>query len=347
MGNPPMAVFTEKQISTENYWRAIILYGRNVATYKFALGLALLELAEKDSTFVKLEDLAVPFSKYMSTHLKKVDSQITSASSKYLDACRQFNKGEVNLDQLVTTTTKLGFVNVIDAFHIVNQQELPERFFIDDREAKKGIEITDHLLKMKESIQFSNLPFEVEARWRLVETAWSMSLSPELLDVTYDENSQVLYTSHDRSKRISITSSKDALNGYQRGKCFYCFDDIMIESGSDLLADVDHVFPITSLAPIEPLVNFNGIWNLVLSCKNCNRGIGGKFALIPDLKYIERLHRRNSYLIESHHPLRETLIKQTGKTEPERQNFLQKRFDTAKSFLIHTWSAKYENEPVF
>jgi hypothetical protein len=30
--------FLEVQPSIENYWRALILFGRNVASYKFALG---------------------------------------------------------------------------------------------------------------------------------------------------------------------------------------------------------------------------------------------------------------------------------------------------------------------
>ena len=40
---------------------------------------------------------------------------------------------------------KLGFQNVIDAFHIVDQSEVPELFFIDERKTGKGIRITDHV----------------------------------------------------------------------------------------------------------------------------------------------------------------------------------------------------------
>jgi hypothetical protein len=36
--------FLEVQPSVENCWRALILFGLNVASYKFALGKALLEL---------------------------------------------------------------------------------------------------------------------------------------------------------------------------------------------------------------------------------------------------------------------------------------------------------------
>ena len=38
-----MSEFYEIEPSLENYWRAIILFGRNVASYKFALAKALIE----------------------------------------------------------------------------------------------------------------------------------------------------------------------------------------------------------------------------------------------------------------------------------------------------------------
>ena len=37
-----MALFEETQPSLDGYWRAIILFGRNVASYKFALGQSLM-----------------------------------------------------------------------------------------------------------------------------------------------------------------------------------------------------------------------------------------------------------------------------------------------------------------
>jgi hypothetical protein len=67
---------------------------------------------------------------------------------------------------------KLGFNNVIDAFHVVNQQEIPVRFYADERKSsRKGIRVCDELFKLKQEFQAKNLPNETEARWRLVETA--------------------------------------------------------------------------------------------------------------------------------------------------------------------------------
>src|ERR1019366_4972836 len=94
----------------------------------------------------------------------------------------------------------------------------------------------------------------------------------------------------------------------------------------------------TLLARAETDENLNGVWNLVLACRECNRGEKGKSARVPHLNYLERLHKRNTFLIDSHHPLRETLIAQTGATEPLRQRFLQQQYDAATLLLIHHWS---------
>jgi len=340
-------LFTEEYPSLESYWRGIILFGLNVASFKFALGNSLLEIAEKGATKVSLEELAEPFSHHLTEHLKTADKQGTSRSSKFLDICRKYNQGEISKDELINATVKLGFVNVIDAFHIVNRKETPVRFFIDNRkDSKSGIILTDEVFRLKESIQQVNLPHEIEARWRLVETAWDLNISRNLINVHYDSDGGIIYTHNRHFKRINITSCRNALNGYQKGKCFYCFSDISVVEGSEGITDVDHFFPhILKVRRIIP--NLNGIWNLVLACKRCNRGIEGKSARIPALKFLERLNKRNEFFIQSHHPLRETLISQTGIGQKERIDFLQYCYKEAKDHLLHNWTPVFENEPAF
>ncbi len=170
---------------------------------------------------------------------------------------------------------------------------------------------------------------------------------PALLSVSYDNKSSLFYVRNELRERIDVTSSRDALNGYQKGKCFYCFRDICIVPRSANLADVDHFIPHTLLSRSETDDNLNGIWNLVLACRECNRGEKGKSARVPGLNYLERLHRRNTFLIDSHHPLRETLIAQTGATEASRQAFLQRQYTSAKLLLIHEWSPAEELEAAF
>ena len=342
-----MTKFTEVQPTLENYWRSIILFGRNVASYKFALGKSLLELARNGTEVVTLDQLADPFSRKICDHLRHTDKQATSKSSRYLDICRKFNTGEVEEEELLDATAKLGFNNVIDAFHIVHDGEVGVRFFTDERKgSEKGVRLTQELFQLTEQFQYRNLPAEVEARWRLVETAWELAIPRHVLTVGYDADTELLVVNNRNLERRTITGCRDALNGYQKGKCFYCFGDISVEANSDDLADVDHFFP-HALKPHGFGESVDGVWNLVLACQSCNRGPQGKFAQLPQLEFLERLNKRNSFFIDSHHPLRETLIQQTGGSEKVRRKFLQTAYKMSKELLIRNWHPKDEHEPAF
>ena len=236
-----MTVFFENDPSNSSFWRSIILYGKNVASYKFALAKSLIELKSNNKEFISLEELSEPFSSNICEHLKHNEKQITSSSSTFLDNCKKFNLEQITRDELISVTKKIGFNNVIDAFHEVNGKTIPNRFFIDERKTKKGIQLTDNFFKLYELKESENFYDEVEARWNLVETAWKLKLSPNLLDIDYDETSGLLVTNK-KEKRIAVTSAKNALNGYQKSKCFFCFDYISIISGSEKLSHVDHFF---------------------------------------------------------------------------------------------------------
>lgn len=321
-----MAEFYEIEPTLENYWRSVILFGRNVASYKFALAKSLYALKVEGKTQVTLDQLAVPFSQYICEHLKLVDKQATSNSSKFLDFCRAYNNHDIGQNTLINKTVQYGFVNVIDAFHVVHGQELSQRFFIDARKAQGGIILTDEIFKLFDHQNGSDLIDETEARWRLVETAWSMNLPKNLVQIEHDDTGTLV--ANNKIRRVNVTSAKAALNGYQKSKCFYCFRPITITAALDESADVDHFFP-HKLRYCDPQKPINGVANLVLSCITCNRGEKGKFDRLPSIDLLKKLHKRNEYLITSHHPLRETLIAQTGFTEQKRQAFLQDAYHCA------------------
>lgn len=326
-----MARFLEVQPTIENQWRALILFGRNVASYKFALGKALLDLRRQPGDLIKLEDLAVPFADNIRAHLRGAPKQATSRSSRFLDACQKANDGAISPEELRKLTISIGFNNVIDAFHRLGPADIPTRFYIDERQANGGIRLTDELRRLTEVLHPDDLLEEAEARWRLVETAWELGVNQSLIE--FDTTSENLIAVR-RDGRVTVTSSRAALNGYQKGHCFYCFAPISIEGGP-AQADVDHFLPWAARIHIDG--NVNGIWNLVLSCRDCNRGVGGKSSFVPSLKLLERLHTRNEFLITSHHPLRETLMRQTGLDEPSRVGFLQRNWSAALSALIARW----------
>ena len=156
---------------------------------------------------------------------------------------------------------------------------------------------------------------------------------------TYDESATTLLLPNSSMRRVSVTSCRDALNGYQQGRCFYCSAPITIVSG-DAQADVDHFFP-HMLRQTNLGTSINGVWNLVLACRGCNRGPGGKSARVPARHLLERLHDRNEFLIGSHHPLRETLIQQTGSTAPLRRAYLSAFDEAAYGHLIHRWKPRH------
>ena len=340
-----MAIFFENDPTLQSYWRSIILYGRNVASYKFALGKALIDLNKNPNDLIKLEDLALPFANHLCDHLKENEKQITSSNSKFLNTLKKSINGEIKVEERNHITKKLGFVNVIDAFHEVNGKTIPKRFFIDERKENSGIRLTDHFYKLFELQESENFLNEVEARWRLVETAWKIGVAVKLVQVQHDSIGEKFYI-NTKLGRINVTSSKNALNGYQKSKCFFCFDYISIIKRSLNLCNVDHFFPDTLKSKDFPGY-VDGIWNLVLACKDCNRGEGGKFAKVPSLKFLERLNRRNEYFCSSHHPLRETIMSQTGQTKDQRTKFLQKCYNSAKSKLIHNWDVEPKGTSIF
>jgi 5-methylcytosine-specific restriction endonuclease McrA len=331
-----MAFVSAKSVETDE-WRSIILFGLNVATYKFALAKSLIELGRDEQEVVSLEDLAVPFAKHLCQHLDEVDTQGTFRHSRFLDACRFYNAGKIQHDELITATALLGFVNVIDAFHHLRGADTSTRFFIDERKTSNGgIRLTDTLLQLAHSTESHNYFSEIEARWRLVETAWESRRAGDPMTVLYDSPRELLVPAL-LGKRKPIAEVRPALNGYQKGHCFYCYRPILIVPDSSDPADVDHFFPHVLMSRGLP-VDLDGVWNLVLACQECNRGTGGKMAAVPAVEYLEHLRLRNEYLIWSHHPLRDTLMASTGDNPANRRRFLRTVWDmTAESSVRTDW----------
>ena len=329
-----------------DYWRGIVLYGRNVQSYKFALSAALLELAPDGGDLLKLADLAPTYAKHLCRHLQLADKQGTARSSRFLNTCRAYNAGQATETKLLDDTIRLGFNNVIGAFHVVSGEPIDEPFFVDERKTAGGIRITDRVSQLRETNQYLSLSAETEARWRLVETAWELNVTRSVIEVQHDRDDEELFAIGKNNRRKAITNSRDALNGYQRGHCFYCFDSISLDPESLLLPDVDHFIPHAA-GKLMPRLNLDGIWNLVLACKDCNRGVAGKFDKLPEKHLLERLNTRNEYLIGSNHPLKETLIAQTGSTPKDRASFLSLAYQDSWALILNRWSPAERGHAIF
>ncbi len=298
-------------------WRAVLLFGSNTASYKFALGGALLELARSGQDEIKLEDLAVPFAYRVCEHLKTEDRQALNPDSTFLNACRDYNNESIELDELVSAVLNQGFRYVFDAFHRVDGEDVAPFFSLEGPGSNKKLILSPDLPREAPD-RIDLLDGELESRWKLVEAAWAARVPAALLDVEYSEDSQSLSVIRTSSGgRSAVGNAAYALSGYQGGRCFYCRVALNSEE-LDTRTNVDHVFPY-ELAQHLTARNIDRIWNLVAACFKCN---STKSARLPHFKFLAKLSQRNEYFVKSHHPLREALIWATGRTTKQRTDFI-------------------------
>ena len=172
-GRMPDKEFIDEYLTTgsteESNFRSVILFGRNTASYKFALAKALFDLAMQGKDLMTLDQLAIPYTKHLIEHVEKHPRQATNPSSKFIGACEDYVKGTTTYDQLISTAVKLGFKDVLDAFHVVNKGNIPIRFFEKDfTGGVKRLILTDEVFELANSDEASNILQEIESRWNLV-----------------------------------------------------------------------------------------------------------------------------------------------------------------------------------
>lgn len=327
------------------YLRSIVLFGDNTASYKFALTRSLLDLAGEQQTSVTLPDLAPHFAGHMLNHLQTGMAQGTMRNSIFLDAAQAHLNGQLGLEDLHALTVQRAFRYVLDLYHRLPGGDTSIQFYVQERKPRRLL-LTDELLAFTAG-QRRQLAQETEARWQLVEHAWTQARTGqrETHPVVFDPHSEDLVLVPWRYQtRGALTGFRPALSGYQKGRCFYCFGEVDLNDGE--LSHVDHFFP-WSLGFRLPDTDLNSVWNLVLACAECNNGAGGKFDALPDQRFLQRLHRRNSYLIDSHHPLRETLMVATGRSGQERWAFLSRLWHQMREWQPRSWKGRPEFEPLF
>lgn len=329
-------MFLDRAPTPENEFRALILLGANTASYKFALGRALLKFSARPDDLVRLDDLAGPFGRALCEHLAVAPKQASSTINKGLsEACDAFNRGDADEGALRDAVVRHGFTHVIDAFHVLRGGDIEDRFFLDERTTSKGIRITPALRALVEEDRVADLTDETEARWRVVETGWELGLTPSVIE--YDRTTDGLSIVTPERRR-ALRSCRSTLGGYQKGKCFFCFGPLQDGRSVD---HVDHFFP-WSLRSV--FGDADQIWNLVLACPTCNLT---KSDQTPALPLVERLHRRNEFYIASRHRLGGTIALQTGAHADDRRAFLQRTFDAVRTARIVLWTPQSRGEPAF
>lgn len=116
---------------------------------------------------ITLEELVVPFSNNLCEHLLTAPKQVTSKSSQFLDA-----------------------------FHVVNGGVIPVEFYK-----------TDEIFKLQDVVYFVDFMNEVESRWNLVETAWQLGVSRNVLNVKYDDENKLFFVNSDKLRHKDVTST--------------------------------------------------------------------------------------------------------------------------------------------
>lgn len=228
---------------------SVVLRGRNVGSFKFALAKSVLSLVEAGATSASLEELAVPFSQELCAHIKEVYIQSKSASSRFLDACRHFNSGVITEDELVTTTVLLGFHN-LEAFHAVGTGDVETRFFHDERQqCLSGIRFADELLAIASDAN-AKQPLEAEGESRRL-------VAP---DMTSDQRAQPCGSCTTDQREIARGTSTPSSSG-AAAKLRVQLDDVearlaaarkssavanLVLAGDDLRATWDYQVAVTT-----------------------------------------------------------------------------------------------------
>ena len=99
--------------------------------------------------------------------------------------------------------------------------------------------------------------------------SWGLPLGTRLVsfEMAPDQDAVDLYAPA-RLRPGPITGVRDALSGYQDGRCAYCrtpFNDIGISRVA-----VDHVLPWVLMIREWQDGDLHQVWNLVLACYACN-----------------------------------------------------------------------------
>lgn len=305
---PIIQTFNASDSSVAATLRTIVLFGKNTSTYKFALASTLLKLKPKDS--IAYEELRDDFILTLFRHYQINPHQYQAGENSLT---RAFDKYQIdhNWDSLLRVAQGSIYKYVFDAFHNVGGGSIKrEHILFEHVPNEKKLVLTDNINAILERPQLIDvLSNENESRWMIVEEAWKNSLSPNFLIYNKAEGNLVSVSSNERT---NLRSAVSVLLPYQHGNCFYCnkrLNTFAISSDSDF-PDVDHFVAHSYFnRPDMNLVNPDSIWNLVIACKDCNRGQDGKFERIPSLKFQQKLINRNVLFTEEHrHSLKNSIL---------------------------------------
>jgi len=309
-----------------DYWKAIVLYGLNQATYKIALGKTLLEFASNNQNTIEWHELSkVYLDKYIDRlGLNPLPQQSNPSRLTVMERIvTALQHKKITYNQAILEVSQNAFNDVVPRFQTIGtKKELVDNLFNHFDHGKK-IDLHDDIFKINESFN-AELLEELDARWGLLEGAFSMVQSDyDLINDIRDIYIQDSYS------RTTLTTNIPFLQGYQGNTCFYCGEPI-----GNLGIHVDHVLP-------RQVINHDEIWNLVLSHDICNLH---KNDSLVGIHYLEKLMARNENIMGSNHPWKKKIADKLGSTPNKRNSTTMYHYNNAKTILRNKF---WENSPSY
>jgi hypothetical protein len=320
--------------STQDHWKALVLYGLNTATYKIAFGKTLLKLSAEGTTTVPWEVLSRQFLDQYIARLS-VESPMpqldhpgrVTVMERVVAKCRS---GNIGYDQAIEMVGRHAFDDVVPRFQNLGRRSAFTGMFYEFT-AGQNLVLTDDLLKLSETNR-EELEAELDARWGLLEGAFKIGTN----NFQLNNDLRLIYIENGY-ERTSITKNIPFLQGYQGNTCFYCGEPI---HGSD--TEVDHVLP-------RQVIQHDEIWNLALAHSICN---GQKVDRLIGPHFLQKLIARNENIMGSNHPWKKRIEAALGKTKVQRKKTTEDHYANVSQILgWNYWGgdAGYspENDPFF
>jgi hypothetical protein len=307
-----------------DYWKGIVLYGLNQATYKIALGKTLIELTSLGKESIEWNELSKTYLDNYIARLKEnpfPQQNNPARKTKMERIIDSLELGSIDYSTAISQVEIEAFNDVIPRFQTIgfDKKIIGERFYHFD--FGKKLYLHDSTFKIVEDSR-TELIEELDARWSLLEGAFSMVHGDWKLSNSVRE----IYLENGYS-RTNITGNIPFLQGYQGNICFYCGEPI---KNNDI--HVDHLLP-------RQFIQHDEIWNLVLSHSICN---GNKNDSLVGKHYFEKLIARNENIMGSNHPWKKKISDALGSSNTKRAGIMWKHYENAKVVLKNNY---WENSP--
>jgi len=317
--------------NSKDFWRAIILYGSNMSTYKMGLGHLLINYANKNLEKIPLRDLSEDFMELYADKVKNNKPQsrrkIVNGVEKgltYVEQESQKMQEGKNKEKAVDSVLKNSLEKmVLQKFHTLFKRQIPEPFY---RLTDTHMILQNNLLELFSDKENQVLDSEVMSRWDLLEFGFENITGEESIEI--DEDLEFVLK---KKKRTQISRLRPVLNGYQEGVCFFCERKFEINDS----IHVDHLIP-------RDAVNHDQIWNLVLSCEDCNLW---KSNHLPQKHFVQKLIDRNEFVLKSDLPLKEELRKVLGTVDKQREQMVWGQYKLAVDKKLTLWEGKEDFTP--